>query len=80
MAKYYVEFVQRSYGSLEKARAKAYRMVMEEGYSAVPIYDADERPIGSVEYWKPGYKPKWRKWGNKNASHTVELSGSITRL
>ena len=81
--KYIVEFTQRTYDNLDDARARAYRIVMYNlfGTRQALIYDANSgKSIGSVSYWKAGYKPKWHDFKNKAAYHVVEESGTITRM
>lgn len=77
--KYYVEFVKRGYNTLDEARASAYRVIDRMGMIAVDITDEDGRPVGSVLYSRPGYKPYWKKTGNSRAYHVVEADGSITK-
>lgn len=77
--KYYVEFVKRGYNTLDEARASAYRVIDRMGMIVVQITDEDGRPVGSVLYSRPGYKPYWKKTGNSRAYHYVEDDGSITK-
>ena len=77
--KYYVEFVKRGYNTLDEARASAYRVIDRMGMISVQITDDVNRPVGYVEYSRPGYKPYWKKAGNSRAYHVVEDDGSITK-
>ena len=77
--KYYVEFVKKGYNTIDEARASACRVIDRMGMIAVDITDEDGRPVGSVLYSRPGYKPYWKKTGNSRAYHVVEADGSITR-
>lgn len=77
--KYHVEFVKKGYNTIDEARASACRVIDRMGMIAVDITDEDGRPVGSVLYSRPGYKPYWKKTGNSRAYHYVEADGSITK-
>lgn len=79
MAKYFVGYTKKSYNSLDDARARAYRIIDTMDVIVVYITDEEGRPVGSVEYSRPGYKPYWKKSGNSRAYHVVEQSGAITK-